>query len=390
MPPTTNPLAARRFRQAVALQRAQDWPAAAAAYRAAIHRDRRNPVLHARLGWVLTQNGEWAAAVDSYREALALDESRVKWHLQLGRALERTRDKDGAREAYAAALAHDPATIDADHVLLNAALRHFAARSRTARFVAQHLDEIRARAEQQTSAAPWPARPRVHIYWAQGIQHAPTVVRVCQAALSRRHRPDDVVVLDDNLLPHYVDLPPRVLRRTFDDKTKLSDVLRLELLWRYGGVWMDATCLPRQRVLDVVPDLLPSGFFAFTYRPARISSWFLASAPGNPVVAMVREAQFVHWEHNEKPLGYYVLHHLFESLYHLDEGFRAAYAPTPRVSSHPPSRFAREMHKPYDAGHYDELLGASFVHKLSYKYPTSDVTPDSMLSHLVRMEGRAG
>ena len=165
-----------------------------------------------------------------------------------------------------------------------------------------------------------------------------------------------------------------------------ADVLRVELLLRYGGVWLDATCLVRRRVFDAIADAMPSGFFA--YRRLRsadgdsrdrfglISSWLMASEPGHPIVRLLRAAQIVYWEHHRRPIDHYVLHHLFESLARLDEA-------VPARSSEVPTRLQFELDEPFDAERYRELLEASWIHKLSHKFPAPS---NSHLAAFVRGE----
>ena len=122
--------------------------------------------------------------------------------------------------------------------------------------------------------------------WLQGWEEAPEIVRACRATWESLNpgwsfRPLTRASLSALLGPDALrcvsgarELPPEAL----------SDVVRIALLKRYGGVWADSTtyCL---RPLDAwLPGATTSGFFAFAKPgPDRmISSWFLAAAPGNP------------------------------------------------------------------------------------------------------------
>ncbi len=205
----------------------------------------------------------------------------------------------------------------------------------------------------------------------------------------RYHTADEVVALDDRRVADYVEIPEIVRQRTAQNRAKFSDCLRLELLSRHGGVWLDATCLVRGRLLDVVPELLDSGFFAFQHRRARIASWFLVSEPNNPVVAMTREAQYLYWERFEQATDYFVLHHLVESLYYVADEFRERFELTPWHSAHAATRFRRAMDAPYDPQRYEEMLAASFVHKLTYKLPPGRPRQGSMLAFLMQEGARA-
>jgi tetratricopeptide (TPR) repeat protein len=362
------------------------WEEAAQAYRAALSNKDRQPETFLHLGWALQRQRRWKeaaeahrAAVNAYEAALADDASNRALRLGLGRALEGVRDLAGARRAYEDLLERDPQASEIDRRLLAADSRRFPARREYARFVIAYLDEIRERA---SAVIPRSSGPRVWFYWGQGLAAAPAVVRRCHDELMRQHAADEVVVLDDGLVPEYVEIPEAARRRTSEDRTKFSDVLRLELLSRYGGVWLDATCLVRRRLLDLLPELLPSGFFAFRYHTARIATWFLASEPNHPTVVMAREAQHVYWEQFRSPIDYYVLHHLIESLYHVADDFRERVDQMPWRSVEPPSRLARAMHQPYDPERHDELLGGSFVHKLTHKFPPAQAKPGTLLERI--------
>jgi Tfp pilus assembly protein PilF len=367
---------------------------AEAAYRAALERDPR-PEGFAALGRVLRKlrrRDEAALAHRAAAEELAVlvcgdaNEARRE---QLGQALERVGDIEGARCVYQELIERDPDATDLDRRLLEVAVRRFPARRRRARFVTEHLDEIRERAA-GAARGPSGLPARVWVYWGQGFHDVPPVVGRCQEELMHYHTADEVVALDDGSVADYVSIPEIVRRRTAQNRTKFSDVLRIELLSRRGGVWLDATCLVRGRILDVVPELLDSGFFAFRHRAARIASWFLASEPNHPVAAMTREAQYLYWEHFPRATDYFVLHHLVEALYYVAVEFREYLESTPWHGTRAAVRFRRAMDEPYEPRRYEEMLAASFVHKLTYKLPPGRPRQGSMLAHLMQERPGAG
>ena len=267
--------------------------------------------------------------------------------------------------------------------LLAAGPERFEARRQLLGFVEAHLNEIQELAADVQPAAP-DARHRVWVYWGQGMAEAPAVVRRCHAELLRHHDSHQVVVLDDLAVDSYVDMPGYVRDRTRNDLTKFSDVLRLELLARHGGVWLDATCLARRNVITMLPELLSSGFFAPRYRTARISSWFMASEPGHRVISALRWAQLLYWRDHDRAIDYYVLHHLFEALFHLDQDVMACCQNMPWMSSEWLGRFRRHMLQPYQADQFRLLLDDAPVHKLTYKISSEVDTAATMLDHLLR------
>lgn len=417
--------------------KAKAWAAAAEAYRAALARSPDNAAWHARLGRALERGKQWGAAARAYEAALAL-EDRTGWHGLLGRARARAQEWEGAAEAFEAAaarepdnrywhvraeqareharrwrgepvastaaatpgregmralrrerrersaarLAEDPGVTTLDRRLLAAGAARLDVRRTIAHLIADHLDAIRAAADAGPRVAA-DGGPKVFVYWAQGIEHAPAVVGRCHEALRRLHAEHEVVALDADAVSDYVELPDHVTASVGDDWTKLSDVLRVALVSRYGGVWLDATCLPRVNLPEALGPLLRSGFFAFTVRRARPTSWFLASEPGGYIASMLREAGYEYWRHYDRPIDYYLFHHIFEGLFHVDRRFRELWEAAPKVPRAAAIAFRRAMYAPYEPERYQTLLDGCFVHKLTYKYEADAVLPGSMLAHLL-------
>jgi Capsular polysaccharide synthesis protein/Tetratricopeptide repeat len=410
------PAAARAYERAIAYHptnrhwhlalakahmRAQQWEAAARAYEGAIALDGRYARHHAKLGRARARAQQWEAAIEAYEAAIARNPLRPQWHAAIARAREHLGHWEGApahtpsearaqaraarerkRARHAAKLAGDPNATDLDRRLAAASPARFAVRRGIGRFVAERLDDIRARALDRPGEAP-DLPFKVFVFWAQGIDAAPPIVRRCAAEVRRRHREGDVVFLDAASAREHAEVPADLAGRLGHEWTRLSDLLRLELLSTYGGVWMDATCLPRARMQDVVPDLLESGFFAFTYRHARLGNWFLASEPNHYLVAMLREAHYAYWRVYDHVVDYYLFHHLFEMLYHLDERFAAVWDATPRLPVRRATAYSKTLLEPDDPDRTRALLDSSFVHKLTYKLDDEGVRPGSGLARLL-------
>jgi hypothetical protein len=382
----------------------QQWEAAADAYERALALGGKYARVHAKLGRARFRAGQWEAAIEAYEAAIARNPLRPQWHAAIARAREHlgqwesgavgtavdaraqarlTRERKRARQA--AKLSRDPDATELDRRLAAASPGRFAVRRGIGRFVSERLDDIRAAALER----PRETRDlgfKVFVFWAQGIDAGPPIVLRCAQEVRRHHGEGDVLFLDQATVREHVTLPPALAERLRGNPTRLSDLLRLELLSTYGGVWMDATCLPRARMQDAVPDLLGSGFFAFTYRHARLGNWFLASEPNHYVVALLREAHHAYWDAYDHVVDYYLFHHLFEVLYHLDERFSALWDATPRLPVRRATAYSKSLAEPYEPERARELLERSFVHKLTYKVDAQGVRPGSGLAHLLEGE----
>lgn len=328
----------------------------------------------------------WTAAIGHYRTAVERRPDDVERNYRFAHALARRKLVPEAKQVLRHAVALDgPLPFDAAAVSERAP-NAFAARRDVGLFLAEQLPTIRAMAAARGSTLPPTTLERpVFLYWGQGFAAAPPLVRMCLDRLREVDPGADVHVLDDAALPYYVDLPEDLLARVGENRTHLSDLLRLALLEQYGGIWLDATCLVTRPLHEHVPPLLEeSDFFAFTYLGPHISSWFLAARRGSYVVRMWRAAMWRWWEVRGELSDYFLMHHAFEMLHELDEEFRAEFDRVPKVSARPPHELQRALLTPFDADAVTDLAGRSFVHKLKYKLTPGQVTVGTTVAHLVR------
>ena len=178
-------------------------------------------------------------------------------------------------------------------------------------------------------------------YWNTGVNNAPKIVRACIESV-RRNLPQGYkhVVLDDSVISKYVEIPDFVLSKMRKNSsfkpTFFSDLLRLFLLSKYGGVWIDATVLLTSSIPE---DVLKSDFFCF-YRgskPTQVEiyekfnpmyfSWrrdflvrmcnsFLVAKPSHPFTEALKAILLDYWRNEPKFSYYFTLQITFEYLIH--------------------------------------------------------------------------
>ena len=226
----------------------------------------------------------------------------------------------------------------------------------------------------------------IWILWLQGWHEAPPIVKSCLASWQSFNpgwvvRPislDDVRVL--------IDLPD--LSGKSITAASFSDLVRISLLYQFGGVWVDATVLCRLPLDDWIFPLLSEGFFAFS-RPCEgreLSSWFLASdRPAHPLVSTWYDCVRAYWGHRSQASTYFWFHNLFDELCVVDAAVRQCWERVYKFSAVIPHR-ARSLGLDNDdeaaiAELFDE---SSPVLKLSYRVDSSLLERDCLLSRLLR------
>ncbi|MGR3371527.1 MAG: capsular polysaccharide synthesis protein [Pseudooceanicola nanhaiensis] len=181
--------------------------------------------------------------------------------------------------------------------------------------------------------------------WLQGWDKAPALVQASRQSWVRNNPGWEVRALDRAGLKDF--LPPDVWARV-DASTAppeaFSDIVRLELLTRYGGVWADATTLCAQPLDEWIDRAAKPGFFALASpggsRP--LASWFLAAKQGDYIVATWRHAMEDYWRDRQTRDDYFWVHNLFGQLLERDPKFAALWDQAETISARHAFHFAPE------------------------------------------------
>lgn len=211
-------------------------------------------------------------------------------------------------------------------------------------------------------------------YWWQGKACAPRLVKTCWAS-QRKYMPEGwrhVVVTKDNYR-EYVTLPEGIEEKRKSGQIPhalFSDLVRLELLIKYGGIWMDASVLCTEP--NYPARLLTCPLFMFQYRNAQrefcgFSNWFIAAERDNRALKIVRALLYQYWRDYDCVVEYYIFHLFINQLAHkLPEILQTM----PRGNAWSAIRLGDRLAEPFDAQQWDELTQRSCFHKLNYRKET--------------------
>lgn len=252
-------------------------------------------------------------------------------------------------------------------------------------FVRDHLEELRADAAGRIVDPETPGltdeQLPVWTYWDGPESEAPPLVRACLAQLRRVY--PDARILDAAAARELVPLPRLVEQRLANRPAHRSDLIRVSLLERHGGIWVDATAYVPGPLIEPVTEKLRAGALYLRWGGQQISNWFIAARRGNPLIALQRAALTAWWTERDDLPDYFLYHRLHEALVAQDHDARDVAKRMPRLSTIPSHLLQLAMLRPYDADMVRVILGASMLQKLSYKYDVDAVPPGSILGRLL-------
>ena len=91
--------------------------------------------------------------------------------------------------------------------------------------------------------------------WWQGESNAPPTVKACIHSMRKNSGNHPVIVLDQSNYKKYVALPQYIEKKREKgviSLTHFSDIIRINLLNTYGGLWLDSTIYVNRQISEEV------------------------------------------------------------------------------------------------------------------------------------------
>lgn len=216
---------------------------------------------------------------------------------------------------------------------------------------------------------------KVWVCWFQGMDQAPELVKKCFESLQRNLTDREIILITSDNMCNYVQFPDFILDKWKNGKithTHMTDLLRLELLVKYGGMWVDATVLCTSKREEIPDYFFNSELFLYQIlKPGRdgqaqpISSWLMSAKTNNKILMMARYLCYEYWKKNNEMVDYFLFHDfVMISLEHNEEDWKNV---IPRDNAAPHILLLR-LFDEYDEGVWNAVKAQTPFHKLSYKF----------------------
>lgn len=178
-----------------------------------------------------------------------------------------------------------------------------------------------------SSVQPIGENSPIWMLWWQGIGNAPDIVQACIRSVKQHADSHPVITLDQNNWKRYINLDHAQLHAFQTSRftlAHLSDIFRVELLKKYGGIWMDSTLFmtgPFDKRLASSPlwtthiQHVPASIHWSDSWSKLWSGYFIAAGPQNPLFIFVSEALRQYWRNNDCLIDYLLLDRLISLAY---------------------------------------------------------------------------
>lgn len=165
--------------------------------------------------------------------------------------------------------------------------------------------------------APKNLRNKIWVCWWQGIENAPQIVKNCLASIAANCKDYDIIEITLENYLDYVSFPPVILEKFCNGqitKTQFSDLLRMNLLSRYGGMWLDSTLLATGDISEYMQMELWSvkrpDYLHVSITMGRFTGYAISCRYENRwIFRPVFDFMCHYWTHNNMMVDYFLFHY---------------------------------------------------------------------------------
>ena len=225
-------------------------------------------------------------------------------------------------------------------------------------------------------------------FWGQGWEYEklPKVVKISYKSVEKYKKDYEIIHLDMNNINDYLEIPAYILKKVEDKKmgfAHFTDIIRLALLYNYGGVWIDATIL--------LTDYLPQEYFEMDYfmfqrddnlenkkdwedyddfyfswnneMKVRVLNSIIFAKKNNEIIKTLLDMLLIFWEHNDLVPNYFFFQVLYTEL--IENYYKKKQCKI--VSDTLTHELIRVWFDKFSQEKLDEITKRNNVHKLTYK-----------------------
>ncbi len=240
--------------------------------------------------------------------------------------------------------------------------------------------------------------------WLQGTESAPSIVKSCLKSVEHYHANLKIKILDLNNVQEYIQIPKHIFlkfQQGIIGQAHFSDYIRVALLAKYGGTWIDSTVL----LTDAIPnEILAQDFFAYKFPPwcklsnipqldyifstqtrnidkRCFSNWFMHAKQSNRLIMLIKLFLEEYWSRENTAFDYYMFHLYTTYAILKDYECNRIFFNMHEISNAYPHLLQQCLSKPHDADLFNKIRHLTNIHKLTYKLPSS-LPKDSFLCHI--------
>ena len=226
-------------------------------------------------------------------------------------------------------------------------------------------------------------------YWHQGVENAPDLIKACFESVKKYSSGYEQRILTYDTIKDYVEIPKKYYKLLEEKKIPLaifSDILRLNLLEKYGGLWVDATMYFTDYLSE---DIYNSDFFCYMVDPndsftqTILKCYFIKSTSNNEFLKLLKSSIENYWSENDFLINYFMFEHIMTMLYEKSGQVKDIVDNMPSFPNSARYILAAKLYDKFNIEEYNNIIKNNNIHKISYKELRDKPTKDTYYEYIV-------
>lgn len=234
----------------------------------------------------------------------------------------------------------------------------------------------------------------IFFFWWQGEKNLPEICRICLESIRANilNCDTELIIITKHNIMEYVKLTPNIIEKHESGimtTTHFSDILRCELLYRYGGLWVDATILVTKKI--------PDEFFMrkelYTFRGEKAwsvtdvcdgrFSGFIWSVPykGSRLFERATRLFYAYWNEYDYLVEYYLINYFLTIIAEEDETARYEIESNKDTLTIHPGYFMGIINEAFDINEWKRITGDSLFLKLQRRFSVCEKAENGKQSY---------
>lgn len=165
--------------------------------------------------------------------------------------------------------------------------------------------------------------------WWQGEKNAPALVKKCIDSMRENSNGGKVIVITKENYLQYVKFPDYILekvKKQIITITHLSDLIRMELIYNYGGIWIDSTVFINDKIPSEIYELdfytikrkYNSSYINRNVSKARWSSYLIGGKREGRIFNSMRLLFYTYWKQENTMITYFLIDYFLDEVFSRD------------------------------------------------------------------------
>ncbi len=253
--------------------------------------------------------------------------------------------------------------MNADNVVLNFIKKDFSA----------VIEKYKILIEKTSDVSKESSNSNIWIFWWQGYEAAPLLVKKCIDSITRNAENHPVVLITKENWRNYADIPDYIIQKLEKGVitlTHFSDILRMVLISKHGGLWLDATIFVSREIPEYCFEL---PYFSIHYETStsriaqgKWAGFCQAGQKDSLIHIFCRDIFFSYWKKYNKLIDYFLIDYTMLIGYNNIPEFKKLVDSLP-LNNQGIKELDKHFNDEYSKELLDNILSESTFFKLNWK-----------------------